>query len=108
MLHPGDDSPHIQAVIDKTMNTAWQQEALFRQWKASDSTDSFNDWAREQKTLDHNAHMKLEETDAGLSARIKLEDAIVRLPAKGSAGDMAMKEFGFTTVTWGERPFMNY
>ena len=89
MLHLGDDSPHIQAVIDKTTNTAWQQEAFFQQWKASDSTDSFNDWVRKQKTLDCNAHMKLEETDAGLSAHIKLEDAIVRLPAKGSTGDMA-------------------
>jgi hypothetical protein len=45
--------------------------------------------------------MKLEETDTGLSARIKLEDAIVRLPAKGSTGDMAMEEFVFTTVTRG-------
>jgi len=89
MLHPGDDSPHIQAVIDKTTNTAQRQEAFFQQWKASDSTDSFNDWVRKQKTLDCNAHMKLEETDAGLSARIKLEDAIVRLPTKGSTGDMA-------------------
>jgi hypothetical protein len=48
MLHPGDNSPHIQAVIDKTTKAARRQEALLHMWKVSDRIESFSDWLHEQ------------------------------------------------------------
>jgi hypothetical protein len=40
ILHPGDNSPHVQAAIDKTTGSAQQQETLFHLWKTSDSIKS--------------------------------------------------------------------
>jgi RTC4-like domain len=88
MLHPGDDSPHIQAIIDKTTRAVQRQEALFRLWKASDSSESFGDWVREQKSLEEDARIKVEENET-------------ILPVEGSSGDAAMEEIGFRAVANG-------
>jgi len=99
MLHPGEDSPHLQAVIDKTIQAVRQQENLFQLWKASDSTLSFNDWAREQKA------------DNKLLAAIKHEGDIDVIPMEFAAdqsvgdtglGDRAMEELGFKVVRHGD------
>lgn len=87
LLHPGDDSPHIQAVIDKTTRSFQRQKSLFRLWKASDTTLSLDDWVLEQKSANGVAHIKQEENDLRLS----------------SGGDAVMEQFGFKAVTSGSK-----
>jgi len=85
LFHSGEDSPHLQAVIDKTTQAAHRQEHLFRQWKASDSTRSFKDWANSQ------------EVDDG--AAIKREEVVIVVP---TVADEALKELGFKVIKYGD------
>jgi hypothetical protein len=96
MLHPGDDSPHIQAVIEKTTKAAQRQEALFRMWKASDSIESFSDWLREQNFQDDDSRIKVPQ----IEVEVKEEGKEIGLPTEGSSGD-AMEAMGFKTITNG-------
>ena len=97
MLHPGDDSPHIQAVIDKTKKAAQHQEALLRMWKVSDSVKSFSDWLREQNFQDDNPRIKVPQ----IKVDVKEEGKEIDLLAEGSSGDGAMEVMGFRTITDG-------
>ena len=97
MLHPGDDSPHIQAVIDKTTKAAQRQEALFRMWKLSDSVESFSDWLREQNFQDDDPCIKVPQ----IKVEVKEEGKEIGLLAEGSSGDGAMEVMGFRTITDG-------
>jgi hypothetical protein len=90
ILHPDDDISHIQAIIDKTTKATQRQEALFRQWKASNSTISFNGWVREQKTLVDDSSVKIEEDDTGL-------------PKEGSSCDAEIEEIGFKVTKNGNK-----
>jgi len=96
MLHPGEDSPHLQAVIDKTTQAVRQQENLFRLWKASDSTQSFNHWAREQK-VDENPLMAIKREQV-----IPMEVAADQLVNGTGLGDRALEELGFKAVRHGD------
>jgi hypothetical protein len=97
MLHPGDDSPHIQAVIDKTTKAAQRQEALFCMWKVSDSVESFRDWLHEQNFQDDDPRIKVPQ----IKVEVKEEGKEIDLPAEGSSSDGAMKVMGFRTITDG-------
>ena len=90
MLHPGDNSPHIQAAIDKTTRSAQRQETLFRLWTTSDSIKSFKDWVREQKFKDDDTRIKVPQ--------IKEEEKEVGLLAEGSSGDVGMEAMGFRVI----------
>jgi hypothetical protein len=90
MLHPGEDRPHIQTVIDKTTRSVQQQETLFQLWKASDTTLSLNDWVIEQKSINEAAHIKQEDKEA-------------KLPSSGQAGDSVMEGLGFRAITNGSK-----
>jgi hypothetical protein len=96
MLHPGDDSPHIQAVIDKTTKTARRQEALLRMWKASDSIESFSDWLREQNFQDDDPRIKVPQ----IKVEVKEEGKEIGLPTESGSGD-ALEAMGFRTITNG-------
>ena len=97
MLHPGDDSPHIQAVIDKITKATRRQEALFRMWKLSDSVESFGDWLREQNFQDDNPRIKIPQ----IKVEVKEEGKEFNLLAEGSSGDGAMEVMGFRPISDG-------
>ena len=97
MLHPGDDSPHIQAVIDKTTKATQLQEALFHMWKVSDSIESFSNWLREQNFQDDNPRIKVPQ----IKVEVKEEGKEIDWLAEGSSGDSAIKAMGFRTITDG-------
>lgn len=90
MLHPGDNSAHVQAAIDKTTRSARQQETLLRLWKSSDSIESFKDWVQAQNVKDDDTHIKV--------LQIKEEEKETGLPAEGSSGDVGMEAMGFRVI----------
>jgi len=96
MLHPGDDSPHIQAVIDKTTKTARCQEALLRMWKASNSIESFSDWLRKQNFQDDDPRIKVPQ----IKVEVKEEGKEIGLLTESGSGD-ALEAMGFRTITNG-------
>jgi RTC4-like domain len=97
MLHPGDNSPHIQAVIDKTTKAAQHQKTLFRMWKASNSVESFSDWLREQNFQDDDPRIKVPQ----IKVEVKEEGKEINLRAEGSSSDGGMEVMGFRTITDG-------
>lgn len=90
ILHPGEDSPHILAAIDKATSSVQRQESLYRLWKASNTILSLNDWVLEQKL-------------AARAARIKQEEKDVTLSAGEQSRDSVMEEFGFKAITSGSK-----
>jgi hypothetical protein len=97
MLHPGDDSSHIQAIIDKTTKAAQRQGTLLRMWKASNSIESFSDWLREQNFQDDDPRIKIPQ----IKVEVKEEGKEIDLPIEGSSDDGAMEVMGFRTITDG-------
>jgi hypothetical protein len=91
MLHPGDNSSHVQAAIDKTTRSAQRQETLLRLWKSSDSIESFKDWVQAQNFKDNDAHIKVLQ----IKDEIKEEEKETGLPAEGSSGNVGMEVMGF-------------
>jgi len=91
MLHPGEDSPHILAAIDKATSSVQHQESLYRLWKASNTILSLNEWVLEQKSAARAARIKREEKDATLSVGEQSRDSEV------------MEEFGFKAITSGSK-----